>query len=107
LQSAAEPARITAPYLQKLERGSVTTPSPHVLGRLAVVLGIPYLRLMELAGYLDEEQLAAARERAPQPHPLRGVELSAEQWRAVGQFILELKGERSAPTSRKKKGTRP
>jgi len=106
LQSAAEPARITAPYLQKLERGNVTTPSPHVLGRLALVLGIPYLRLMELAGYLDEEQLIAARERAPQPHPLAGVELSAEQWRAVGQFILELKGERSAPRSSKKKGTR-
>ena len=107
LQSAAEPARITAPYLQKLERGSVTTPSPHVLGRLAQVLGIPYLRLMELAGYLDEAQLAAARERAPQPHPLSGVELSAEQWRAVGQFIRELKGKGRAPASRKRKGSRP
>jgi transcriptional regulator with XRE-family HTH domain len=105
LQSAATPARISAPYLQKLERGSVTTPSPHVLGRLAAVLGIPYLRLLELAGYLDEAQLVTARERAPQPHPLAGVELSAEEWRAVGQFIRELKGS-SAPKSRKKKGTR-
>jgi transcriptional regulator with XRE-family HTH domain len=54
LKAVAEPARITAPYLQKLERGMVDTPSPRVLGRLAAVLHIPYLRLLELAGYLDE-----------------------------------------------------
>jgi hypothetical protein len=33
-----EPAEITAPYLLKLERGQVATPSPHVLGRLGIVL---------------------------------------------------------------------
>lgn len=103
LQSAAEPARITAPYLQKLERGLVTTPSPHVLGRLAAVLGIPYLRLMELAGYLDEAELVAVRERAPQPHPLARVELSAEQWRAVGELIHKLKGSAARPGAARNK----
>ena len=65
LQSAAQPSRITAPYLQKLERGVVDTPSPRVLARLANTLEISYLHLMDLAGYLDEEQLAEARGRAP------------------------------------------
>jgi transcriptional regulator with XRE-family HTH domain len=91
LQAVAEPAKITAPYLQKLERGAVETPSPRVLARLAKVLGLSYLRLMELAGYLDEEQLAEIRLRAPMPHPLADHQLSPEEWRAVGAFIRELK----------------
>src|ERR1051325_11620848 len=79
LQSAAEPARITAPYLQKLEPGNVTTPSPHVLGRRARGLRPSRLPRMELAAYLDDGEVVAPRGRAPQPHPLAGVELSAEQ----------------------------
>jgi transcriptional regulator with XRE-family HTH domain len=94
LQTVAEPSKITAPYLQKLERGVVNTPSPRVLGRLANTLGIPYLHLMELAGYLDEEQLAEVRARAPKPHPLSDQELSAEEWRAIGEFVQELKARR-------------
>lgn len=91
LQAVAEPAGISAPYLQKLERGIVDTPSPRVLARLARVLGLSYLRLMELAGYLDEEHLAELRSRAPRPHPLADQQLSAEEWRAVGRLIRELK----------------
>src|SRR5438552_5889896 len=96
LQSAADPAGISAPYLQKLERGVVETPSPRVLGRLAVALDVPYLRLMELAGYLDEEQRAAAQARAPRPHPLAGQELSPQEWEAVGAFISGLRARRGA-----------
>jgi transcriptional regulator with XRE-family HTH domain len=94
LQGAAGPAGISAPYLQKLERGVVDTPSPRVLARLAVTLEVPYLRLMELAGYLDEEQRAGAQSRAPEPHPLAGQELSADEWRTVGAFIRGLKARR-------------
>ena len=94
LQATAEPADITAPYLLKLERGQVTTPSPHVLGRLGLVLGVPYLELMELAGYLDEEQLTVARGRKPRPHPLAGEDLSPEEWFEVAAFIRELKKRR-------------
>jgi transcriptional regulator with XRE-family HTH domain len=101
LQAVAEPSRITATYLQKLERGSVETPSPHVLGRLGGTLGVPYLRLMELAGYLDEEQLAALRARAPKPHPLAGQQLSPDEWQAVGGFIDELKARRGRRHSRR------
>jgi transcriptional regulator with XRE-family HTH domain len=97
LAAAARPAGISATYLQKLERGAVNDPSPRVLARIAVVLEVPYLRLMELAGYLDERQSAEARlhERASKPHPLAGQKLTSQEWRAVGDFIRRLIAGRS------------
>ena len=97
LQAIADPAKISVAYLQKLERGLVGAPSPHVLRRVAASAGLPYLRLMELAGYLDKDEVAAARERetTPRPHPLAGQKLSQEEWRAVGAFIKVLKGKRT------------
>ena len=96
LQAIADTAKISAAYLQKLERGEVSTPSPHVLRRLASSLGLSYLGLMELAGYLDEAELADARlrEPSPRPHPLAGQKLTPEEWRAVGAFIKTLVAER-------------
>ena len=90
LDAVAGPSKISAAYLHKLERGLVNTPSPRVLARVAAVLEISYLRLMELAGYLDEEQLARVRLREQQPHPLAGQQLTPEEWRAVAAFIKSL-----------------
>ena len=97
LDAAAGPAKISATYLHKLERGVVSNPSPRVLTRIAVALEVHYLRLMQLAGYLDEMQLAATRmrEAAPQPHPLAGQQLTREEWRKVNEFIKELFATRS------------
>ncbi len=95
LESVAGPAKISAAYLHKLERGVVNSPSPRILARLAVVLETSYLRLMELAGYLDEEQLAEARVREPRSHPLEKEQLSPSEWRAVGAFIETLIARRS------------
>ena len=92
-----EPANITATYLQKLERGVVQTPSPRVLARVAHALGIPYLRLMELAGYLDEEQLAEVQSRTRKRHPLADQDLSPGQWRKVTAFIRELRSDTEKP----------
>lgn len=96
LESVAGPAAISAAYLHKLERGAVNSPSPRVLARLAAALEVPYLRLMSLAGYLDEPQLAEARSResSPKPHPLSGQRLTSEEWRAVGEFIKTLIAQR-------------
>jgi HTH-type transcriptional regulator, competence development regulator len=96
LESVAGPARISAAYLHKLEHGVVNSPSPRVLARLAVALEVCHLRLMELAGYLDEEQLAQVhlREPAPQLHPLANQQLTPEEWRAVGAFIKMLIAQR-------------
>jgi transcriptional regulator with XRE-family HTH domain len=97
LQTVVEPAKISTAYLQKLERGTVITPSPHVLRRLAIVLKIPYLRLMALAGYLTKEESTEAveSESSPRPHPLANQKLSQEEWHAVGAFINVLKNQRT------------
>ncbi|MFC1662447.1 helix-turn-helix domain-containing protein [Gemmatimonadota bacterium] len=94
LGTIADEARISAPYLLKLERGEVNTPSPRVLARIARALEIPYLRLMELAGYLDEEDFAAGADRGPRPHPLARQSLSQEEWGQVGAFIADLVARR-------------
>jgi transcriptional regulator with XRE-family HTH domain len=99
LQSVADTANISAAYLQKLERGQVGTPSPHVLRRLGSSLGIHYLRLMGLAGYLGEAEAVEARslEPSPSPHPLASKKLTQEEWRAVGAFIKVLISQRTKP----------
>ena len=90
LQEVAEPANISLTYLQKLERGTVNSPSPRVLKRLADVLGVSYGRLMELADYLMPE---------PSPYPhipkvLTDKRLSEEEWRAVLAFVGYLEAQR-------------
>jgi transcriptional regulator with XRE-family HTH domain len=95
LETIAGEARISAPYLLKLERGGVNSPSPRVLARVARAVDIPYLRLMELAGYLDEEEFAALDDRVPKPHPLAGQSLSKEEWKEVGSFIASLVARRA------------
>ena len=99
LEAVARPAGISATYLLKLERGTVNNPSPRVLARIAAVLGVPYLRLMELAGYLDEAQLAELRRsgRESRPHPLAGQQLTTAEWRRVGEFIAQLVERRPRP----------
>jgi len=74
LQVVAQAAKISASYLQKLERGVVNSPSPRVLRRLAAVLELAYLRLMELAGYLDEEGTAVTRRVATRRPSFPSVE---------------------------------
>lgn len=95
LEAIAQPAKISAPYLLKLERAQVASPSPRVLARLALALELPYLRLMELAGYLDEEDLAKVTKRAREPHPLAGQRLTPAEWREVGAFIRRMVAQRA------------
>jgi transcriptional regulator with XRE-family HTH domain len=95
LEAVAGPARISATYLQKLERGRVESPSPRVLARLADVLGIPYLELMQAAGYLDAAEAAQVANRPPTPHPLQDAGLDADEWRALAGFIKALKSRRT------------
>jgi transcriptional regulator with XRE-family HTH domain len=84
-QAAAERARISPAYLNKLESGRVGTPSPRVLHRLAGVIDVPYWRLMHLADYVPADDPDPGREPAPR-HP------AAEQTRgaATNERLLEL-----------------
>ena len=97
LLAVAEPAKISTAYLQKLERGQVGTPSPHVLRRLSRALGLDYLLLMSLAGYLsrDEQRRVASDDKLrASRHPLASQQLTPEEWRAVGAFVKHLKSQR-------------
>jgi transcriptional regulator with XRE-family HTH domain len=95
LETVAGSAGISAPYLLKLERGEVNSPSPRVLARVASALDLSYLRLLELAGYLDEEDLTTLENRSPRPHPLADQALSEAEWKRVAAFIKELIAQRA------------
>ncbi len=93
LKAVAEPAQISTAYLQKLEGGGVSTPSPHVLHRLSEVLNIPYSTLMELAGYVvpDREAVLAGNSF---DHALSSADLSQAERNAVAAFIAHLREQR-------------
>lgn len=101
LQAAAGPAKISTAYLQKLERGAVGSPSPHVLRRVAAALDLDYLQLMRLAGYLSEDEASLGPAR-PVIHDATGelytrlgqARLSEDEARAVMAFIQHLVAER-------------
>ena len=71
-QVAAERARISPAYLNKLESGRVGTPSPRVLHRLAAVIGVPYWTLMHLAGYVPADDADPGRGPEPRAQPRPG-----------------------------------
>lgn len=85
LKSVSEPAGISAAYLMKLERDEVVTPSPHVLRRLADELGVEYLELMRLAGYVDAIQDVARPNVLLQAIDAHGV--TDDEARAVAAFL--------------------
>jgi HTH-type transcriptional regulator, competence development regulator len=91
LRDVAAAAGISAGYLQKLERGNVTEPSPKILRRLAQTLGLSYRRLMELAGY----ELPAKKDRADRLSVrLATASLTEAEERAVSAFIDHLRSQR-------------
>src|SRR5687767_2164949 len=80
-QAAAEQARISVGYLSKLEHGTVSTPSPRVLQRVAGVVGVSYWAVMRLAGYVPDDAEVPAGEPLAAP-PAAGP--------ATNEHIVEL-----------------
>ena len=95
LAAVAEPAKISAAYLQKLESGIVKNPSPRVLMRLAQALDCEYDRLMELAGYVTAGRKEPSRKATFLEAALRNEQLTDDEQRAVLAFIAYLKGMRA------------
>lgn len=89
LKAVAEPAGISAAYLLKLEKGQVTSPSPHVLHGLAEQLGIPYLDLMRLVGYVVPD--TTGERVGALAHALSAEDLTEEEARAVAAFLKTLR----------------
>jgi transcriptional regulator with XRE-family HTH domain len=95
LAAVADPAKISAAYLQKLENDQVKNPSPRVLMRVAEVLDCEYERLMQLAGYVTGSKSDSRAKPSFLEAALRNEELSDEEQHAVLAFISYLKGLRS------------
>ena len=88
LKTAAEPAGISPAYLQKLERGLVKNPSPHVLHALSGVLDIPYPRLMKLAGYVvPEGDRKRSRPGSVVAYALSSEKLSDDEANALAEYL--------------------
>jgi HTH-type transcriptional regulator, competence development regulator len=107
LKAVADPAEISATYLQKLERGEVQDPSPHVLYRLSKQLGLEYAQLMRLAGYVvpasTTRSLAAAAKTGPITHALSSEQLTEEEARDLAEYLAFIRqrsrGRSDAPAA--------
>jgi HTH-type transcriptional regulator, competence development regulator len=95
LKTAAEPAGISPAYLQKLERGLVKSPSPHVLYGLSEVLEVPYPTLMQLAGYIvpsgDEEKVKPGNVLA---YALSSENITEEEASELARYLAFIREER-------------
>jgi transcriptional regulator with XRE-family HTH domain len=94
LRAVAEPAGISTAYLQKLEGGDVKQPSPNVLHKLGWALDVPYVLLMELAGYVVPEKGAGLLAANTFDHALSSSDLTEEERKAVAAFIAHLRDQR-------------
>ena len=95
LQAVAKPSEISAAYLQKLERGDVKEPSPHVLHRLAETLDLPYERLMKLAGYeVPRADAQRAADTDVLGFALSSERLSEDERTALAEYLAWYRYER-------------
>ena len=96
LKAVAEPAGISPAYLQKLERNEVKRPSPHVLHGLAEVLEVPYMALMEAAGYVvptaDAKKVKPGSVLA---HAFSSEEISEEEAEVLARYLRWYRNEQA------------
>jgi transcriptional regulator with XRE-family HTH domain len=87
LTKTAKDARISPAYLQKLERNGVEEPSPHILLRIAKALGVEYLDLMRLFGYIRDDESRANAGASLLAQALSGLQLSEDEVEAVARYL--------------------
>jgi transcriptional regulator with XRE-family HTH domain len=96
LKAVAEPAGISAAYLQKLERDEVKRPSPHVLHALSEVLEVPYMALMEAAGYVvpsaDQKKVKPGSVLA---HALSSENVTDDEAEALARYLRWYRNEQA------------
>jgi transcriptional regulator with XRE-family HTH domain len=81
---------MSAAYLQKLENGSVKSPSPHILHGLAHALTIPYPTLMEIAGYVWPSGSEPPKNGAFMEALLASDNLTDEERRRLDGFMADV-----------------
>jgi transcriptional regulator with XRE-family HTH domain len=87
LNELARRAKISAAYLQKLEKGDVKEPSPHILQSLATQLKIPYSSLMKLAGYLVPTTAKGSKDQNSLAHALSSEDLTDDEVKALARYL--------------------
>lgn len=100
LRAVAEPAGISAAYLQKLERGAVESPSPHALHGLAEVLDTSYSDLMALAGYVVSDPARQVRIPMLIADDHSSEPLDDDEARQLAEYLAFLRHQRRRGESR-------
>lgn len=80
-------------YLSQLESGQARNPAPHVLHALAAVYGVPYERLMRLAGYLGKTDPSKKQPRHSLP-TLATKDLTADEEKKMLEYLAFLRSQR-------------
>jgi transcriptional regulator with XRE-family HTH domain len=95
LAKTAKKADISAAYQKKLEADEVKQPSPHMLRSVADALGVQYVTLMQLAGYImpGETQKDIASEFG---FALNSADLTEDERKAVAAYIALLRQQRES-----------
>ncbi len=94
LRDVQNSTKINNAYLSLLENGEISTPAPIRLHKLAEYFGVPYERLMLLAGYMKEkdgEHSESTSFHIP-PHAERyfaQANLSDSEWEKLVSFAAE------------------
>jgi len=99
LRSVAEGAEISPTYLQKLERGEVSDPSPNVLYRLSEELELDYGDLMRRAGYVvpaSRRKTTGARRPGTLTHALSSEPLTDEEETALTAYLRMFRDQKGA-----------
>ena len=92
LKVVADAAEISTAYLQKLERDDVTSPSPHILRRLADALNSDYLDLMRAANYVIPD--ASSRADSVLANALKSEDLTPEEAQAIAAYLTIFRAQK-------------
>jgi HTH-type transcriptional regulator, competence development regulator len=98
LRKIEEITKISNAYLSQLETGKAENPSPAVLYKLAKVLDVPYISLMEAAGYLTppEPKSSSPKRLSSIEAALLSAELTPEEQKQVADFVSFLRKNRNS-----------
>jgi transcriptional regulator with XRE-family HTH domain len=94
LREVEKATEVSNAYLSQLENGKTEQPSPRVLHKLAEYYGVPYNRLMEVAGYLQPSENARANKVGSIQAALMSDDLTDEEEKTVAHFIQFLRSQR-------------
>jgi transcriptional regulator with XRE-family HTH domain len=96
LRALSEGTGISNAYLNQLEHDKVREPSPNILAKLADFYEVPYIRLMELAGYAVPPHSLDSGGRAQGPQVEGLIDLSFDELQQVRDFVDFLRVRRSS-----------